>query len=100
MLSVALDISTSDILSFGISVNRVLSLDFSKGVDTSVRSGTSRDVLAVPLYKAPSVTPVTVVTPVTIIFSVPTDVIFTNDFKLFPKPPNFNIFPTFNFPGN
>ena len=43
ILSVALDISTSDILSFGISVNRVLSLDFSKGVDTSVRSGTSKD---------------------------------------------------------
>ena len=99
ILSVALDISTSDILSFGISVNRVLSLDFSKGVDTSVRSGTSKDDPWVA-NRAPSVTPVTVVTPVTTTFSVFTSVILTNDFKLFPNPPNFNIFPTFNFPGN
>ena len=99
IFKVADDISTSDIFSFGILVNKALSNDFSKGVVTSVRSGTSKEEPCVA-NKAPSVTPVTVATPVTIISLALTCVILTNDFKLLPNPPNLRILPTFNLPGN
>ena len=99
IFKVADDMSTSDIFSFGILVNKALSNDFSKGVVTSVRSGTSKEEPCVA-NKAPSVTPVTVATPVTIISLALTCVILTNDFKLLPNPPNLRILPTFNLPGN
>ena len=100
IFKVADDISTSDILFFGILVKSVLSSDFANGVVTSVRSGTSTDVLTDPKGKNPSATPATVVIPVTRTSFVFTSVILAKVFKFFPRPPNFNILPTFNLPGN
>ena len=78
----------------------MLSSDFSNGDVTSVKSGTSTEVLTDPRGKNPSATPETVVIPVTRTSFVLTSVILAKVFKFFPSPPNFNILPTFNLPGN
>ena len=78
----------------------MLSSDFSNGDVTSVKSGTSTEVLTDPKGKNPSATPETVVIPVTRTSFVLTSVILAKVFKFFPSPPNFNILPTFNLPGN
>ena len=77
-----------------------MSSDFSNGDVTRVRSGTSTDVLTDPKGKNPSATPETVVIPVTRTSFVFTSVILANVLVFFPSPPNFNILPTFNLPGN
>ena len=109
IFKVALDISTSDILSFGNSVNNALSRDFSNGVVTNVKSGVFKKpnwpatvVTPTEFIKGswPSVTPVTVATPVIETLLVPTSTILANVFKSLFKPPNLTKLPTFNLPGN
>ena len=109
IFKVAFDMSTSDILSFGNCVNKLLSSDFSIGVVINVRSDALKklppvDDVVTPVVPCfgnwPSLTPVTVATPVTEILLVPTSVTRTIDFKSLSKPPKLNKFPTLSLPGN
>ena len=100
IVKVVFDKSTLDTNLLGIGVNNVLSSELSNGDVTSVRSGTSTDVLTDPKGRNPSATPETVVIPVTRTSFAFTSVILAKVFKFFPSPPNFNKLPTFNLPGN
>ena len=59
---------------FGSGVKRVLSSDFSNGLDINVRSETVVGFFVPVVVGSPPQTPVTVVTPVTVISLVPTAV--------------------------
>ena len=80
-------------------VKRVLSSDFSNGLDNNVKSGTCWKFHC-PKGKNPSATPVTVVTPATTTSFVFTAVTLAKVLVFFPSPPNFKILPTFTFAGN
>ena len=90
----------------------MLSSDLEKGVDINVKSGVFKNpftseskapvVTPTELINGswPSVTPVTVATPVTEILDVPTSVILTIDFKSLSKPPKVSKLPTLSLLGN